>query len=493
VEIKPYAISRVTTNRLAQPAFSNDASGDVGFDAKYGVTANVTADFTYNTDFAQVEIDEQQVNLTRFNLFFPEKREFFLEGRGFFEFGRPAGLINANASGGLAPSLFYSRRIGLNGNQVVPIDVGGRLTGKIGTTGIGLLNIQTGAHGLSATPSTNFTVIRVKQDVLRRSTVGAIFTSRSESVAGDGANQAYGVDGALAFGQDVYVSSFLARTDTPGLSGGDTSYQARFDYAGDRYGLQADRLVVGEHFNPEVGFVTRRGFERSFGLVRFSPRPKSMPSVRRFTWEGSLEYILNTAGSLESRLQQGRFNTEFERGDQVELIASRNYDLLVEPFPVAPGVTIRPGGYAYGDMQASYTFGPQRRYSGRLSAQAGQFYGGTIAAFGFGTSRVSVTPRFSLEPGVSINRIELPEGHFTTTLLRTRADYAFSPRMFASALLQYSSIERSFSNNVRFRWEFQPGSELFVVYTDERDTEYRGLGALKNRAFVVKANRLFQF
>jgi hypothetical protein len=491
VELKPYAISRLTTNRLARPPISNDATGDVGFDAKYGITANLTADFSYNTDFAQVEIDEQQVNLTRFNLFFPEKRDFFLEGRGFFDFGRPAGLLGTSTVTGLTPLLFYSRRIGLTRNQVVPIDVGGRLTGKIGKTGIGVLNIQTGEEGESI-PATNFTVARVKRDVFRRSTIGAMFTNRSNSLAGDGDSQAYGVDGALLLLQDLNVSGYLARTETPESPDDTTSYQTRVDYAGDSYGAQVDRLVVGDHFNPEVGFFNRRGFERSFGSLRYSPRPRSMKSVRRFTWEGSFEYIENRAGALESREERGRFNTEFQRGDQFEIAVGRNFDHPVEPFTVQ-GLTITPGDYTYSDVQVSYTFGPQRRYSGRLFTQQGHYYGGTISSVGLATTRVSVTPQLSIEPSVSINRIDVPVGRSTSKLIRTRADYAFSPRMFTSALLQYSSSDRSFSNNLRFRWEFHPGSELFVVYTDERDTEQSAVASLRNRAFVVKVNRLFRF
>ena len=491
VELKPYAISRLTTNRLAQPVISNEATGDVGFDAKYGVTASLTADFSYNTDFAQVEIDEQQVNLTRFNLFFPEKRDFFLEGRGFFDFGRAAGLLGTSSASGVAPLLFYSRRIGLTRNQVVPIDAGGRLTGKVGKTGIGLLNIQAGEAGDSILP-TNFTVVRVKRDVLRRSNIGAMFTNRSHSLVGQGDSQAYGVDGAFLLLQDLNMSGFLARTDTPESSDDTMSYQTRVDYAGDSYGAQVDRLVVGDHFNPEVGFFNRRGFERSFGSLRYSPRPRSLRSVRRFTLEGSLEYIETRAGTLESREERGRFNTEFQRGDQFSVEVARNYDAPVQPFTVQ-GLTISPGSYTYSDVQASYTFGPQRRYSGRIFTQQGHYYGGTISSIGVGTARVSVTPHLSIEPSVTITRIDVAEGRSTSKLIRTRADYAFSPRMFTSALVQYSSSDRAFSSNLRFRWEFHPGSELFVVYTDERDTEQSGFAALRNRAFVVKVNRLFRF
>jgi len=253
VELKPYAISRVTTDQLRTPPLSNDPDGDLGLDAKYGVTANLTADMTVNTDFAQVEVDEQQVNLTRFSIVYPEKRDFFLEGRGIFDFARTGVSVGA-----LTPYLFYSRRIGLNGNRVIPIDVGARLTGKVGPFGIGAMNIETGDDPVPGTPQTNFTVVRMKRDVLRRSTIGAILTHRSVSTVAPGAsNLAYGADAAFSFFQNVNVGGYYARSDTSGLTRDNDSYLGRFDYDGDRYGADAQYMKVGDNFNPEVGFVRR--------------------------------------------------------------------------------------------------------------------------------------------------------------------------------------------------------------------------------------------
>jgi hypothetical protein len=496
LEVKPYAISRVTTDRLRNPPLSNDLDGDIGGDLKYGITANLTADLTVNTDFAQVEIDEQQVNLTRFNLFFPEKRDFFLEGRGVFDFGRGgAGAGNPQTpTNSDTPYLFYSRRIGLFRNRVVPIDAGGRVTGKVGRYGIGFMNIQADDEPVSRAVPTNFTVLRVKRDILRRSTVGAMFTNRSVATAGTepGSNQAYGADLALSFYQNVSIGAYYARTETPSLDGDNESYQAKFDYLPDRYGVRAEYLKVGDDFNPEVGFLRRDNFRRSFGSLRFSPRPKSIPAVRKFTFEATLEYILNGAGSVESRQQAGRFNTEFESSDQFTIEAANNYELLLQPFEVATGVFIPPGGYDFNDVLLSYAFGAQRRASGTFSLQVGEFYDGTITGVGYSGGRVSVTKQFSVEPSFQFNRVELPYGEFTTKLVRARTDYGFSPRMFASALLQYSSSDNSFSSNLRFRWEYRPGSEFFIVFTDERDTSSRRTG-VRNRAFVVKINRLFRF
>jgi Domain of unknown function (DUF5916) len=502
VELKPYGITKLTTDHARIPAVVNDPSADAGIDAKFGISANVTADVTVNTDFAQVEVDEQQVNLTRFALVFPEKRDFFLEGRGIFDFARSGGTGGGGGGGGggasgpaaTTPQVFYTRRIGLNRGREIPIDVGGRVTGKVGKYSLGLMNIDTRTDEVSQTPSTNFTVMRIRRDVLRRSTIGAIFTNRSASAVSNGSNQAYGVDGSFSFFENLNLGGYYARTETEQLSDDADSYEGRLDYLGDRYGARFSYLKIGDNFNPEVGLVRRDNFERSWGALRFSPRPARSKHVRKYTWEASLEYLVNGQDQLETRLQSGRFNIELQNSDQFTFEANDNYELLVRPFAIAPGVTIPPGGYNFRDANVSYAFGQQRPASGTLTLAFGQFYDGTIVTYTVSSARVALLQQFSVEPSVSINEVDLPAGQFTTTLLRARTDYGFSPRMFASALLQYNSTDRTFGSNLRFRWEYRPGSELFVVYTDEHDTLMAGgLPGLKNRAFVVKVNRLLRF
>ena len=502
LEVKPYALGKMSTDRLTNPPTSNDKDGDIGGDVKYGITANLTADLTINTDFAQVEIDEQQVNLTRFNLFLPEKREFFLEGRGLFDFARggAGGGGNPGGGGGSAdtPYLFYTRRIGLNRNRIVPIDAGGRLTGKIGAFGVGVMNIQAGDEAVSRTPSTNFTVLRVKRDVLRRSSIGAMLTNRNQSsVTAGGTNQGYGVDAALGFYQNIAIGAYYARTETTDLKGDPESYQGKFDWSPDRYGVSAEVLKVGREFNPEVGFLRRTDFTRSFGSMRFSPRPKSSKLVRKYTSVASYEYYENGRGDVESRQATGRFSTEFNNSDVVNIEANANYDLLLTRFAPAPGHVIPVGGYHYNDVVMSYNMGQQRRLSGNIAVQLGEYYSGTIQSVSFSSARFAILKQFSVEPRMSINHVELPDSSFTTRLYGARTDYGFNPRMFASALLQYSSADHTFSSNVRFRWEYRPGSEFFVVWTDEQDTNplepIRGNIALRNRAFVIKMTRLFRF
>jgi hypothetical protein len=484
MEFKPYGITRLITDRLQTPSLDNDLTGDVGFDFKYGVTAGLTADLTVNTDFAQVEIDEQQVNLTRFSLLFPEKREFFLEGRGVFDFGR--------GGGGDAPILFQSRRIGLEGGRAVPIDVGGRLTGKVGDYGIGLLNIQTGDEESFGVDATNFTVVRVKRDVFRRSAVGMMFTNRSVALSGSGSNQAYGVDGAFSFFDHVRMNAYWARSDSPDLEGDPESYQATFDYEHDRYGASFERLKVGDGFNPEVGFTRREDFEKSSASLRFSPRPASLAAIRKLTWEAGVDYYATGEGTLESRQQSGRFSIEFENSDRLSFDVNRNYERLFTPFRVGAGLIVPEGAYTFNDVRIGYNAGQQRRISGNLNFRRGGFWDGTITSFGVSGGRVVISNHLALEPGVTINRLELESGTQDQNVFRSRVDYAFTPLMFASALVQYNSHDRIFSSNVRFRWEYQPGSELFVVWTDEHDTEPGGTG-LRNRALVIKVTRLFQF
>jgi len=499
LEVKPYALGKSTTDRVRVPPVSSDGDGDVGGDLKYGITANLTADLTVNTDFAQVEIDEQQVNLTRFNLFLPEKRDFFLEGRGLFDFARGGASGGFGIGGGTSdtPYLFYSRRIGLNRNRVVPIDVGGRLTGKVGGFGLGVMNIEAGDESLSATPATNFTVMRLKRDILRRSTFGGMFTNRSQSsIAPDGTNQAYGADLALGFYQNVSLGAYYARTETTGLEGDNESYQGKFDWQPDRYGFNAEVLKVGKAFNPEVGFLRRTDFTRSYSQARFSPRPRQSAIVRKYTYQVSIEYYENGAGDVESRQQTGRFNVEFNNSDQFTAEANANYDLLLVPFSPAAGAVIPVGDYHYNDATLTYAMGQQRRVSGTVAVQLGEYYSGTIQAVTFSNGRVAILKQFSVEPRVSINHVALPTGDFTTRLYGARTDYGFSPRMFLSALLQYSSNDHTFSSNVRYRWEYKPGSEFFLVWTDEQDTnplDPHNRIMLKNRAFVVKMTRLFRF
>ena len=496
LEVKPYAISRVTTDLLSRPAVRNDVHPDAGLDVKYGLTKGLTTDVTYNTDFAQVEADEAQINLTRFSLVFPEKREFFLEGQGIFHFGGGGGSGGAgggtDVSGGDAPTVFYSRRIGLSGARVVPVIVGGRLTGKAGPWNVGALTMETDQDGAAGAAQTNFTVLRVQRDILGRSAVGGIFTRRSVSTLAPGANDAWGLDANFGFYQNVYFNGYLAQSRTSGRRDDDLSYHAQFNYAADRYGLALDRLLVGQNFNPEVGFLRRENFRRNFAQARFSPRTINNRLVRKWTYQGHLEYITNNENRLESRELGGEFVTAFHSSDTVSVEYLRIFEFLRVPFPIAEGVRISVGGYSFDNAIASFRAGQQHRVSGTTSFEIGSFYGGDKKTASF-KGRVEITPQLGVEPNISLNWIDLPEGRFTTTLVGQRATFTMTPRMFVAALVQYSSSTASLSTNLRFRWEYRPGSELFVVYTEGRSTFPPRGTELQNRGFVVKINRLFRF
>ena len=493
LEIKPYGISGVTTDRRATPPISDTLDGDLGLDVKYGVTQNLTADFTYNTDFAQVEVDAQQVNLTRFSLFFPEKREFFLEGRGIFEFGGARQRPSVFQTDTDTPFLFFSRRIGLNQGRTVPILGGARLTGKVGRYTIGLLDIQTDDAVDAGALATNFGVVRLKRDIFRRSAVGVLFTGRSKSTLVDGSNRTYGIDATFGFHDNLRIETYVAKTETPGLAAQDLSYLGQVDYTGDRYGLQLERLVIEENFNPEVGFVRRPDMRKSFASARFSPRPRSIAAIRKLSWQGSVNSIKNNAGVLETREAQAQFGIEFENADQFGIGFSDTFEFLERPFLIAPGVTLPVGGYDFQNVAVSYNIGRTHRLVGNVSVQHGTFFSGEKTTVGLSRGRLKVTPQISIEPSLSLNWVDLPEGSFRTELIQSRIVYTPTPRMFFTGFLQYNTSNDTIGANLRLRWEYQPGSELFVVYTEERDTLTRTFPDIINRALTVKVTRLFRF
>ena len=489
-EIKPYVVSELVTDRLVTPKVNNQFSGDVGLDVKYGVTQSLIADFTYNTDFAQVEVDSQQVNLTRFSLFFPEKREFFLENKGIFSFGGTSG--SWWGGGDDAPILFYSRRIGLNNGREVPIKAGARLTGRIGPFTLGALNIHAGEDLASEFPGTNFTVFRLRRDLLRKSSIGLIFTGRSVAQTSHGSNLAYGVDGRFAFFEDLTINAFWASTQTKNLKGDNSSYRAKFDYDADRYGLTVEHLAVGDNFNPEIGFVRRDDLRRSFAQVRFSPRPKST-LVRKYSFVGSVGYNQDGDGLLETRELNAEFSVDFENSDAARFEYVDSYEFLQQPFAIASDTVLPVGGYNFSRLHLGYSFGRQRDFSGIVFMETGSFYTGKRTTLTIMSGLANVTSRFSIEPSLSLNWVDLDEGSFVAKLAGARLTYAMTTMMFASAFFQYNSSNNTLSSNIRLRWEYHPGSELFVVYNEERDPLRQRFSGLSNRSLVVKFNRLIRF
>jgi hypothetical protein len=493
LELKPYGIAKSITDTVASPPTSNDLTADFGFDVKYGLTRGLIADFTYNTDFAQVEADEAQVNLTRFNLFFPEKRQFFLEGSDIFRFGGAGPRFSGLTPVGDAPIVFFSRRIGLADGRPIPISVGGRVTGREGPYTIGALSIQTDADPILGAAATNFTVARLKRNIMSRSSIGIIATNRSPTPAGSGSNQVFGVDGAFAFFSNMFIDTYYARTRTPDREGNAESYRAQVVNNGDRYGFQYDHLVVGRDFNPEIGFVRRRDFRRHFGKVQFTPRPAASNVVRKYRYEAGFDHVTNeTTGVVESRAAMLTFGIDFQSSDRWYVDYTRSYEFLAEPFEVSAGVILPIGGYDFQDVRATYQLGQQHPLSGNVSFLKGSFYSGDRTEASYG-GRLRVTNDFALEPSVAINWIDLPEGSFTTQLFRLRAIYTMSPRMFIESLTQYNSSVDVLGTNIRFRWEYQPGSDLYIAYNEGRDTGLDSFAVLNDRVLAIKFTRLFRF
>jgi hypothetical protein len=375
----------------------------------------------------------------------------------------------------------------------VPMIGGARVLGRSGAWQIGALSMQTDDVQAVSEPSTNFSVLRVNRDVLSRSRIGFIATSRAPYRNDARANNyAGGADAQFNITSDLQVNTYWARTQTDGVSGDESSYRGRFDWNADRYGLNLEHLFVGEGFNPEVGFLRRAAFRRSFAQTRFSPRPKDFLGVRKLFYIASADYITAATGGVESEEYQAQANAEFNSGDFLNSEVTNAFEAIVEPFEVSRGVFVPPGDYRFTQAKVSYFMGQQRRVSGGITLGGGGFYGGTLTEATW-RGRVEFTPQFYIEPTLSWNRIEAPYGEGNTNLVSTRATYTVTPRMFVAALVQYTSLTASMSTNLRFRWEYQPGSELFVVYSDGRTTLGPGYPNMQSRSFVVKATKLFRW
>ncbi len=492
-EIKPYGITSLKTDLEADDPFSNRASAGIGFDTKVGVTRGLVADFTYNTDFAQVEDDEQQVNLTRFSLFFPEKREFFLEGQGIFAFGGFARRRTGNP--GDIPLPFFSRRIGIDDEtkRAVPIIGGGRLTGRAGAYSVGVVNIQTKEDRLSSQPSTNFAVVRVRRDILRRSNIGVLAVNRSALGSRRSSNQTFGADGVFSFFEYLNINTFLAGTRTPGLRENANSYRVQLDYNADRYGLVLENMMIGKHFNPEAGYVRRTDVRRNMAQVRFSPRPRSSRLVRRYEYSASVDHFTRLSdGQLDTRVAEATFGAEFQSSDILTVQVLDTAERLTEPYGVFGEIDIPVGRYDYRNFSAKYELGTQHFLSGEVTYEYGGFYGGTRQSVGISQGLTEPVPNFFVEPGISLNWVDIPQSRFVAKVLTGRFVYMFSPRTFVSALVQYNSDGGAMGINARLRWEYRPGSDLFVVYSDGRSTLEPGFPTLQNRALTIKLTRFFR-
>jgi len=485
LKLKPYVVSGVRETKTSASLQTTSFLRDVGFDMKYGVTGGMNADVTYNTDFAQVEVDEQQVNLTRFSLFFPEKRDFFLENAGQFKMGTGGTFTSTTVE----TDLFFSRRIGLSDSGTpIPIVGGARLAGKAGRHNVGVLDIQT--DSAFGRPGDNFLVARYGSDVLKRSRVGALFINK-ETMGGDAHyNRVVGADANLVLGKNLQVNSFVAKTDTPGLSGRDMAFFGRIAYRDPAWNVWLNYLDVQDNFNDEVGFVQRRGVKTT--KVYFSPTPRPGKwGIRMLEPMVVISYITDQQNRMVGRTQHFMNGFYMQDGSFINVIYQRDLDVLDVPFVVPQTkVTIPVGSYKFDEATFSYNTNPAKRFYERFSYNPMQFYDGTKQAV---TAAVGVraTKSLSSELNFSRNDVKMPWGDFVSNLAILRVDYALSPRATVRSLTQYNSLTHEVTNNLRFNFIYRPGSDIYIVYSDLQQTGLpQAVFAPSDRQLVVKMNYL---
>jgi hypothetical protein len=483
LKLKPFVVSGLRDRRPSAGARTTFLR-DVGFDARYGVTSGLNLDVTYNTDFAQVEADEQQVNLTRFSLLFPEKREFFLENAGLFNMGTG----NTFTSAPLRADLFFTRRIGLSDSgQPVPIVGGVRLTGKAGRQNIALLDIQT--ESAFGNPGENFLVGRYSRDILRRSRIGAIVVNKEATNGSRRFNRTVGADANLALGQSVQVNSYVAKTSTPGLVGKDRAAFGRIAYRTPAWNVWLNYLDVQDNFNAEVGFVQRRGVRATKAYFSRTPRP-GWGHIRMLEPMAILVYVTDQTNRLITRSAHAEMGMYTDDGSYLFVLFQKNLDVLDVPFRLQPTVTVPVGAYSFKTWTLSYTSSPARRVYGRLVYTPQEFYGGTRKSVS-STLGFRATNALAAEAEYQRNDVKTPYGNFLTNLAVFRLDYSVSPRMTLRSLTQYNSLTREVTNSIRYNFIYRPGSDLYVVYNDMQQTGLpQGVVAPIDRQFVVKLSYL---
>ncbi len=475
--------------RTYNPDASLQKLDHYGFDARIGLTNSLTADLTYRTDFAQVEADQEVVNVTRFSLFFPEKRPFFTESATLFNYGKP-GVETGEFGPGLLP-LFYSRRIGLTDEgREVPIIGGGRVTGRAGRYSLGFMNLETdevsfGGSSARVVPRANYTVARVRRDIFSGSSVGAIFLNR-EGGQGADYNRTVGADANLVFAGDHRLTLLGAKTFTPGVSGADSAFAVDFAVQKDRYNYDVTYLDVGKAFNAEMGYIQRTDTRRPRARAAWTPRP-GWRGVRQLSFGGFAESYTTHDGHTESRSADAQAGATFDDTSQLTFDVYRDYDFLASPFRLGPGV-IPAGGYWWTTGRAAYTSSPRLRVSGTGYVETGGYYDGEKTTVSGG---VSIVARETLVIDLSYNhnRITLPAAPaYLTNTVSTRVSYSFSPSMFAKAFVQYNDDRRLASINLLFWSIYRPGSDLYVVYNQQWDTNLPGerFAQVKNRTLSVK-------
>ena len=509
--IKPFGLAGFTDNHLtADPRRSNDSSA--GADVKWRLAPGLTTDFTLNPDFAQAEVDEQIVNLTRFPAFFPEKREFFRESAGVFEFGTATGL---NATSGRELIGFFSRRIGLSSTgEAVPIIAGGRLTGRAAGFEVGVLSMQTDDFRSELTtfhqPSTHYTVARVKRDVFSRSNIGAIVTNRQSNAGGD-RNTVLGVDGNFVFLGNLRVRTFLTKSDTTALDLDGMRTTAapvrRLDEWASRFNAQwntdgtlaeAEYLDIGTDYNPEIGFVPRRDLKRYVAAYGIKRRP-SGGILRQAVFRTRIEYATDQSGHVEDRvIHLPTFDFFFQAGDKLTVDYHEKYEFLPSPFTIYPGIVVPVGGYHGRDLLFIYESSPGRRVWGSPLARyryTSGFYNGHANQYEFRpnvrvTSKLNVGLTYVLDDivGLTVSRVDM-RSSFVSHVVSARLDYSLSNTLLTTTMFQYNSRDNLQIFQFRVNRIFHLSDNVFLSFNQ---TKYLGTGRI-SRGVLVKTTYSLDF
>ena len=474
----------------------NDGIHDAGLDVKYTLTSSLILDVTVNTDFSQVEVDEEQVNLTRFDLFFPEKRPFFLENAGLFQVGTPQ-----------QAELFFSRSIGIDPSGVqVPILGGARISGKQGAYNIGFLNMQTESIP-EVTPAHNFTVARLAREIGERSSFGAIFINKSatsDALGFNSFNRTFGADANLGFGDHLTIFNYLAKTQSPDLTGRDHAGGTDLRYDADLYSFRAAYIEVGEDFNPEVGFLQRVGYRKPSYGVFYNPHPKDHPFIRRLwphhTWQGHYRFD----GEPESGFRHNHFNVFFNNGGSTGIAYNQNFEQLFDPFEISPGVFLPAGSYNFDNWSFSLGSDSSANLFSRVSYSWGEFYTGDIQTLNV-SSGIRSGSNFLLSSRYVLNNVSLPQGDFATHLGAIQLNYSFTPKSYVQTLIQYNSSADEIGASIRFALLRTGNTGLFIVYNSRFDTtgldpheadallRMRAPRRTLDRALIAKFTYLFDF
>jgi Domain of unknown function (DUF5916)/Carbohydrate family 9 binding domain-like len=492
LRLKPFALGGAVRGD-GEREFEGDLAA--GLDVKAGLTPSLTLDLTINPDFAQAEADEQQVNLTQFSLFFPEKREFFLENAGMFYFGDIP--RNSRTASRFRPPeedllLFFSRRIGLSGSgEQQSLYGGARLTGRAGRFGIGAITMQ--SEPFAGQPANNYTVARLRRDVFSSSDVGAIFLSREPSGASTDFNRVFGVDANFRFFRSLSINGFGARSSTPGATKNEDAAKASVGWEDSRKRIQTSFMTIGEGFRDDMGFVRRVGVARQFYDNAWFLQPKALRDrgIRQIEPHGRAFLYRDPSGTLVSKNVHVGGQVTWHNGAFFEYAFEPRGEAIVTPFRIHPGVTIPVGSYDWNQHLLLYESDHSRALSGSIRATVGDFWSGTQR-----TAQISILYRptyrlvFDLGTQVSDIDLKLPVASFRTTLTSLRAGYAFSNSMFLDSLLQYRTDVRQFSANVRFNLIHRPLSDFFVVYNESQFTD---TDLNPGRGVVVKYTQMFAF